>query len=142
MSQASNGILGILAAGMTLGAIQFASGNDLSSAAHDRKDVNQDIQSKIGESPSLVNRRVKADRFAMSTRSTGQDKTLSFRVNQMPDTLILIRVPAFPTIDPIKVMSSTQELNTTARKSTLACEPVVSILTDVAKVLEPGRCVT
>jgi hypothetical protein len=28
------------------------------------------------------------------------------------------------------------------RKLTVACEPVVSVLTEVAKQLEPGRCVT
>lgn len=142
MSQLSNGILGVLAAGMTLGAIQFASGNDLSSAIHNRDDVNQAVQSKISESPS-VNRTAKTDRFAVSTRSARQDKTLSFRVDQMPDTLVLIRVPTSLPIDSIKVTSSTQETNnTTARKSNVACEPVVSVLTDVAKVLEPGRCVT
>jgi len=28
------------------------------------------------------------------------------------------------------------------RKMTVACEPVVSVLTEVAKLLQPGRCVT
>jgi hypothetical protein len=28
------------------------------------------------------------------------------------------------------------------RKLTVACEPVVSVLTEVAKQLQPGRCVT
>jgi hypothetical protein len=27
-------------------------------------------------------------------------------------------------------------------KATVACEPVVSVLTDIAKRLQPGRCVT
>jgi hypothetical protein len=30
----------------------------------------------------------------------------------------------------------------TSRKMAIACEAVVSTLTDVAKLLEPGRCVT
>ena len=29
-----------------------------------------------------------------------------------------------------------------ARKTAVAAEPVVSVLTEVAKLLEPGRCVT
>jgi hypothetical protein len=28
------------------------------------------------------------------------------------------------------------------RKLAMACEPVVSVLTEVAKLLEPGRCIT
>jgi hypothetical protein len=28
------------------------------------------------------------------------------------------------------------------RKTTLACEPMVSVLTEIAKRLQPGRCVT
>jgi hypothetical protein len=28
------------------------------------------------------------------------------------------------------------------RKNAVACEPVVSVLTEVAKLLQPGRCVT
>ena len=28
------------------------------------------------------------------------------------------------------------------RKATVACEPMVSVLTEVAKQLQPGRCVT
>jgi hypothetical protein len=30
----------------------------------------------------------------------------------------------------------------TATKRAIACEPPVSVLTEVAKLLEPGRCVT
>jgi hypothetical protein len=33
-------------------------------------------------------------------------------------------------------------LRTPARKPTIACEPMVSSLTEVAKLLQPGRCVT
>jgi hypothetical protein len=28
------------------------------------------------------------------------------------------------------------------QKTAVACEPVVSVLTEVAKLLQPGRCVT
>ena len=33
-------------------------------------------------------------------------------------------------------------LRNQSRKPTLACEPVVSALTEVARLLQPGRCVT
>jgi len=33
-------------------------------------------------------------------------------------------------------------LRTQSRKPTIACEPIVSSLTEVARLLQPGRCVT
>ena len=33
-------------------------------------------------------------------------------------------------------------MNSGSRKTAVACEPVVSVLTEVAKLLQPGRCVT
>lgn len=144
MSHFSNGILGTLAAAITLGAIQFASGNDLANGA--RNDIAQRaIEDRAGGielgGQSSVNRSAKADRFAGGARASGQDKTLSFQVDQMPNTLVLIRISTATRVETVGAAGRGSKA-VSARKSTLACEPVVSILTDVAKVLEPGRCLT
>lgn len=135
MSNLSNGILGALAAAITLGAMQLAFGNDLSDTVLNRHDRMQ----AMAESHSPINRGAKADRVAGVRHSLGQSKTLSFQVDHMPDTLVLVRVSAVR-IEP--AISDKMTKTATAKKSTLACEPVVSVLTDVAKVLEPGRCLT
>jgi len=65
-------------------------------------------------------------------------KTVSLRLNDLADTSVSLRIPSAharntkpPTL-----------LRNQSRKPTLACEPVVSALTEVARLLQPGRCVT
>ena len=140
MSNLSNGILGTLAAAITFSAIQFASGNDLSAMARDSHNEGRAVQSSMVEGQSSVNRSAKADRFAGAARPSGQDKTFLFRVDHMPDTSVLVRVFAVR-IEP-SISSGRTTKTAISKRSTLACEPVVSVLTDVAKVLEPGRCLT
>ena len=60
------------------------------------------------------------------------------RLNDLADTSVSLRFPSAlarnnkpPTL-----------LRNQSRKPTLACEPVVSALTEVARLLPPGRCVT
>jgi len=56
----------------------------------------------------------------------------------LADTSVLLRIPSAParTIKPPTL------LRNQSRKPTLACEPLVSALTEVARLLPPGRCVT
>jgi hypothetical protein len=61
------------------------------------------------------------------------------RLNDLADTSVLLRVPAATEAGNAKPASL---LLTPGRKPTIACEPVVSSLTEVAKLLQPGRCVT
>ena len=127
MSQIRKAVLGAIAITLTLGAVQFASGHDL---------VNR--WQAVSEQPShIVRHPGKADRLADPKPFAVPVKTVSLRLNDLADTSVLLRIPS--------VQARTTKppmLRNQSRKPTLACVPVVSALTEVAKLLEPGRCVT
>jgi len=134
MSQISNGIIAALAVSATLGAAQLASGHDLIGR----------LQVAAATPEQGINRAAKADRD-VSKVAAGQERTIALRFKELADTSVLVRVPAAreavkeearnrPT--PVVPMKSGKS------KNAVACEPPVSVLTEVAKLLEPGRCVT
>jgi hypothetical protein len=121
MSQVRKALLGAVAITLTLGAVQFASGRDL-------------VDRWQAEQPSyVVNRASKSDRFGDLKRLAVPMKTVSLRPNDLADTSVLLRLPSAQ----VRASKPTQ-----SRKPTLACEPMVSVLTEVARLLPPGRCVT
>ena len=138
MSRLAIGILGAIALSLTFGAAQFASGRDLPEAALDR--LQNSLQDASAAGGIAVNRASKADRAASVTGSPAQTHTISLRLNGFADTSFLVRV----TVANGAGNSSSSPYGTRAgnRKLMAACEPVVSVLTEVAKRLQPGRCVT
>jgi hypothetical protein len=116
---------GLAALSLTFGAVQFASGSDLVVAA---------ALSDVG-----VNRSAKADRIG-SPNSISQTRTISVRSNNLEDTSIAVRLPRPATFQSYYSPNTTSE--NAGRKRAIACEPVVSTLTEVAKHLQPGRCLT
>jgi hypothetical protein len=141
MSNTRNAILGVIAVSATFGAAQLASGHDLTSG----------IKAFAGAAPiGGVNRAAKSDRSAPAV-SGAPTQTISIHVDRIADTSVLVRIPRQPAKRasngtagnsangraPAPSMIQSQE-----RKATVACEPVVSVLTDIAKRLQPGRCVT
>ncbi len=143
MSRLATGIFGAIALSLMLGAAQFASGQDLSEASQDR--LAQDrlenaFQEPLAAVGIAVNRASKADRVASVAGSPAQTRTISLRLDGFSDTSFLVRVPvAAGTGNSSSVPSGTRP---GIRKLTVACEPVVSVLTEVARLLQPGRCVT
>ncbi|HEY8332804.1 MAG TPA: hypothetical protein VIQ05_03335 [Tardiphaga sp.] len=135
MSQVSNGIFALLAAAATFGAIQFASGSDLGSTRGDTRQSRVDL--------SGVNRTAKADR-ASPRLPLVPGTTLSFKTDSLVDTSVLMRLHAKPIeVETVNNAPASISLRPTpGRKSTVACEPVVSVLTEIAKHLQPGRCIT
>ena len=124
MSRLTAGIAGAIALSLISGAAQFALGRDLSSAT-----------------TSLVNRstktdQIRADRALASAGTAAPMRTIALKLEGFLDTTFLLRVPAadgnVPATPPKPV----------ARKPMVACDPVVSMLTEVAKLIEPGRGVT
>jgi hypothetical protein len=72
-------------------------------------------------------------------------QTFAIQPSALTDTSVLVRVPvsvpgkeANDVIAPRVVPSLTKS----SAKPTIACEPSVSVLTDVAKDLAPGRCLS
>jgi hypothetical protein len=128
MSQIRRGFFGAVAITLTLGAVQFASGRDL---------VNR--WQAVSEQPhQFVNRAGKADHIAGLKPFAVPTTTVSSRLNDLADTSVVLRVPS----PRARTTSPPTLLRNQSPKPTLACEPVVSALTEVAKLLQPGRCVT
>jgi hypothetical protein len=145
MSNTRNAILGVIAVSATLGAAQLASGHDLTSS----------LKAFTGAPIGSVNRAAKGDRFATVAASGGATQTISIHVKQVADTSVLVRIPQQRAKGPITTGTARHStrnsvgsapapsmIQSQERKATVACEPVVSVLTDIAKRLQPGRCVT
>ena len=132
MSKIVSGILGTLAVSLSLGAAQYASGSDLVGLARQSTAVATTPQ-------TIINREAKADR-ADAPANALQTKTISVSVDGLSETSILVRVPVAR-----KEARNTPPAPVVAKKPvarTVACEPVVSVLTEVARQLQPGRCIT
>ena len=133
MSQIYKAILAVLAVSGTFGAVQLASGHDLIGGR----------QLAATEPAGEINRAGKADRAALRAAER-QTETITIRNVGLDDTSVVIRVPVVteaarnrPAV-PAKPAASKPG----ASKTAIACEPPVSVLTEVAKLLQPGRCVT
>jgi hypothetical protein len=133
MSQISKALLGALAISVACGAVQLAFGHDLTGMG----------QAASAAPETGVNRAAKADRDSVKP-APAQTQTFALRVSGMPDTSVLVRVPAAK--ESVKEEARNRPvpsmMNSGDRKTAVACEPVVSVLTEVAKLLQPGRCVT
>ena len=131
MFQVSRGVYGAAAIAMALGAIPLAAGRDLADGAQllltAASSVTRDAPA------SGVNREAKADRSARTMGAPSD--TISLRLDDFPGTSVLVRVPAKSARDGSSTKSG-------SARPKVACEPVVSVLTEVAKLLQPGRCVT
>jgi hypothetical protein len=134
------GAVAIVAAlgAVQVGAVQLASGHDLA-------DRWQAVADQPGQTSGRnlashnVNRSGKSDRLADLKPGAVPTRTVSMRLNDLADTSVLLRVPAVIETGNAKLAPT---LLTPGRKPTIACEPMVSSLTEVAKLLQPGRCVT
>ncbi|HEY6391637.1 MAG TPA: hypothetical protein VIX89_10190 [Bryobacteraceae bacterium] len=132
MSQLFRAVFGTIAVSLSLGAAQLAVGRDLIGT-----------QNPAGTS-EVVNSAVKADRADAAMRTGAATRTISLRLDALSDTSVLIRMPAAkPTDTQVRSGPSAPLLTKSGdRKATVACEPPVSVLTEVAKRLQPGRCIT
>ena len=137
MSQIFKAILATLAISATFGAVQLASGHDLIGGR----------QLASNEPAGTINRGAKADRVALKAGQSPTE-TITIRTVGLPDTSVVVRVPVaqMPAARAPKVGEEVRNRPEPAKpgstKRAIACEPPVSVLTEVAKLLEPGRCVT
>ncbi|MEH2520491.1 hypothetical protein V1279_006064 [Bradyrhizobium sp. AZCC 1610] len=143
MSQIFKAFLAALAIFATFGAVQLASGHDLTG----RRQL-------ASTAPTAdINRAAKADRAALRA-AQNQTDTITIRSVGLDDTSVVVRVPVVqaPVVQgPVVQEPVVQEqvrnrpappAKPGASKTAIACEPPVSVLTEVAKLLQPGRCVT
>ncbi len=140
MSKIVSGLVGVTTVALTLGLFHFevASGNGLAKGwRQDSPPVDRSLAAA-----DMVNRVGKADRTGQAV-DTGSS-TIAVRLKDL-DTSVLIqilppssqasgqRAPAPPIAPAAKK---------TPAKMPVACEPLVSPLTEVARYLQPGRCIT
>lgn len=153
MSHIRKGILGAVAVTLSLGAAQFAFGEDLTVGMR-----------TAGIPDQGIDRSGKTDRAPVLAEPAAPTQTISIHVDRVPGTSVLVRIPVARGEDASKDQgrvtqgSATQGSATNSRsapegnaapvqqakdpRKTVACEPVVSVLTDIAKHLAPGRCIT
>jgi hypothetical protein len=137
MSQIFKAILAALAITAGFGVVQFASGHDLTGG----------WQLASTAPAADINRAAKADRVVLRA-APGQTETITIRSVGLDDTSVVVRVPVAQA--PVTQAPVVQEVRNPpapparpgTSKMTVACEPPVSVLTEVAKLLQPGRCVT
>ena len=135
MAQLSSGFAkGIFGAALlSLTFVAVAYGRDLM-----QQDGNGSLNSDLSGTSATINRSAKADRGALVGGSVRQTQTVAMRLNDLANTSVMIRVPVAQNVPraPASLMKSGES------KPTVACEPPVSVLVEVAKKLLPGRCVT
>ena len=130
MSQKVTGILAALAVSLAFGAVQFASGHDLTVGL-----------ARPGDPAGpAINRAAKTDREAVLPEATIATRTISIHVDKVPDTSVLVRIPL--THQARSTPPASLFLRSKESKNAVACEPSVSVLTEIAKSLQPGRCIT
>jgi hypothetical protein len=134
MLNTRNGILGVIAVSATLGAVQLAFGHDLRSG----------LKAFTGAPVGGVNRAAKTNRVATVAAQGSPTQTISIRVDRIADTSVLVRIPRQQEAKNVvsNRVPAPSLIQSQERKTTLACEPMVSVLTEIAKRLQPGRCVT
>jgi hypothetical protein len=139
MSQTIRAVFGAIAVSLTCGAVQFASGRDLTGVIQNFPLQNPSQNSSIAPEAS-INRGAKADRLARVAGSPARTQTISLRLEGLSATSIVLRIPAAE--EARNTLRAPPVTKPADRRQTVACEPVVSVLTEIAKQLEPGRCVT
>ena len=139
MSYMRTGILGVIAVSASFGAVQLASGHDLDFTLGLKAFAAIPTE---GVTPAqVVNRPAKADRVAGAVAPAETTQTISIHVDRIADSSVLVRIPR-PQAASKPAPAAPRLIQSEERKATPACEPMVSVLTEIAKRLQPGRCVT
>jgi hypothetical protein len=99
------------------------------------------VQTNMTLATSGINRDAKTDRSGLSANAAG-GRTITFQLPEMPSTTIAVRIWEAAGVLTQQPVASSRPQPAGARKRVIACEGVVSALTDIAKHLDPGRCVT
>lgn len=99
------------------------------------------LQSATTVAAAFINRAAKRDREPRVS-SAAEGHTVTFRHPDFPSTTIAARVSEAAGAVRSRPMQNGRKLPAARSRQTVACEPVVSALTEIAKHLDVGRCVT
>ena len=140
MSHTSKAIFGAIAISLVLGAVPLAFGQDLASRW---EAVAGAPATAVDAIDTVINRSAKADRAGVVAGPAAPTRTIALRLDSLADTSVLVRIPvARPADKDARNGPPSSFTGNGSRKTAVACEPPVSVLTEVAKLLQPGRCVT
>ena len=139
MSYTRTGILGVIAVSASFGAIQLASGHDLDFTIGLKAFAAIPVEGVVPA--AVVNRTAKGDRVAGAVAPAEPMQTISIHVDRIADSSVLVRIPRLQQARK-SAPAAPRLIQSEERKATVACEPMVSVLTEIAKRLQPGRCVT
>jgi hypothetical protein len=142
----SVGILSVIAATATFGAVQLASGHDLTNSLRSFSAAPREA-SIAAPAFTLapqedVNRAAKSNRVANVALSHAPTQTISIHIDRIADTSVLVRIPSRQEARNTSPARTPGLIKSEDQKAAVACEPTVSILTEIAKRLQPGRCLT
>lgn len=151
MSYLASGTLGVVAGVLALGAVhlEVSAGNGLLGPAQ-RGDATLSGDATL-TSPAARTERIaiNVDRSAKGDRETAVSPvagvTISFKVPGSSESSVMVRLPSGDAADAQRkapALTTSTGKGSSAGARPVACEPVVSVLTAVAKQLAPGRCVT
>jgi len=142
MSQMFSVQRAVIAAALTVAAAPFAMGGELPAWLVRSPVVTAAAPAFVGNPVNHVARAGKSDR-APVIRAGVDSRTFSIQPSGMNDTSVLVRIVSQKPDRPVNDKPAIQlQPRSKAARPRAACEPVVSLLTEVAKRLEPGRCVT
>lgn len=136
MSQKSKVMFAALAAVSAFGAVQIAS-VEASPTLADRFQALGEPAGAAG-----INRAAKGDRDANIPQGAEPTRTVLLKVDSLADTSVLLRLPVRKEARNLAPAQPAAKPAADKSKRIVACEPPVSVLTEVAKLLQPGRCVT
>ena len=141
MANLASGTLGVVAGMLALGAVhlEVSAGNDLLGPVQ-RGDASVAAPARAESVAINVDRSAKGDRETVV--ASGGGVTISFKVPGSDDSSVMVRMPSGDAAEARKAPVSTVGKGSSAGTRPIACEPVVSVLTAVAKQLAPGRCIT
>lgn len=143
-------VFGVLAASVSLAAMQLASGHEVVPGL---TRASPSAANPAAANADNINRAAKSDRAAL-VATTAPTRTVSVRLLEFEDTSFLLRLPTAstpkdattgesrgPASGP-KLLIETEGGKAEDAKRPVACEPSVSVLTEIARRMQPGRCVT
>ena len=138
-SRKSMAIFAALTAVATLGTVQIAAVQAVAGPT-----LNDRFQALVEPAGAAgINRAAKGDREAKVPQPTEAARTVLWKVESLADTSVLVRIPVQREASKLPPAPSVAKpAGDKAKRMTVACEPPVSVLTEVAKLLQPGKCVT
>jgi hypothetical protein len=99
------------------------------------------LQSRTALVATAVNREMKGDRSMVSPNTT-EGRTIVFQHPDLQSTTVALHLRESVSAARNRPPSKEKKAPAEKAKQAIACEGVVSALTDVAKQLDAGRCVT